>query len=180
MKKKLWLFVEHLFQAIYHHMWHQPNCLLTDLLFPFWLQGVNNTGQSGPSLSLSSMGGQGHQPGTNGQRMPSQCYNGMDVCGSWLRTIPSRGSDLVQVLGRPGGLNLQHLLSTDSKTHQSPQSATSATANSNSQVFRTGLHSQKPSPFLVQCLILCPNSYHKFVQFEPLHSFVYSVHKHLS
>jgi hypothetical protein len=98
-----------------------------------YLQGVNNTGQSGPSLSLSSMGGQGHQPGTNGQRMPGQCYNGMDVCGSWLRTIPSRGSDLVQVLGRPGGLNLQHLLSTDSKTHQSPQSATSATANSNSQ-----------------------------------------------
>ncbi len=127
-------------------MWHQPDCLLTDLLFPFWLQGVN-TGQSGPNLSLSSMGGQGHQPGTNGQRMPGQCYNGMDVRSSWLRTIPSRGSDLEQVLGRPGGLNLQRLLSTDSKTHQSPQSATSATANLNSQVFRTGLHSQKPSPF---------------------------------
>jgi hypothetical protein len=160
-------------------MWHHPNCLLTDLLFPFWLQGVNNTGQSGPSLSLSSMGGQGHQPGTNGQRMPGQCYNGMDVCGSWLRTIPSRGSDLVQVLGRPGGLNLQHLLSTDSKTHQSPQSATSATANSNSQVFRTGLHSQ----VLFWCNALC--YVHTAIislcnKFEPLHSFVYSVHKHLS
>jgi hypothetical protein len=79
--------------------------------------------------------------------MPGQCYNGMDVRSSWLRTIPSRGSDLEQVLGRPGGLNLQRLLSTDSKTHQSPQSATSATANLNCQVFRTGLHSQKPSPF---------------------------------
>ncbi|CAK9259158.1 unnamed protein product [Sphagnum jensenii] len=96
-----------------------------------YLQGVNAS-QSGPSLSLSSLGGQGHQPGICGQPMLGQTYNAPAV--PWLRNITSQGSDLGQVVGRPGVLNLQHLLSTDSKAGQSPhRSVTTAATNANSQ-----------------------------------------------
>jgi hypothetical protein len=114
------------------------------LIISCWLQGVNAS-QSGPSLSLSSLGGQGHQPGTCGQPMLGQTYNAPAV--PWLRNITSQGSDLGQVVGRPGVLNLQHLLSTDSKAGQSPhRSVTTAATNANSQVLRKGLHSLNPKP----------------------------------
>ncbi len=139
------------------HLWHfvwssiylsicetGPDCLLRHLLISCWLQGVNAS-QSGPSLSLSSLGGQGHQPGICGQPMLGQTYNAPAV--PWLRNITSQGSDLGQVVGRPGVLNLQHLLSTDSKAGQSPhRSVTTAATNANSQVPRKGLHSLNPKP----------------------------------
>ncbi|CAK9274758.1 unnamed protein product [Sphagnum jensenii] len=96
-----------------------------------YLQGFN-PGQSGPCLSLSSLGGQGHQPQSHGQPMPGQTYKGIDAPVPWIKIITSQASDLDQVVGRPGVLNLQHL--TDSKIGQSPhQSITSAAANSNTR-----------------------------------------------
>ncbi len=77
--------------------------------------------------------------------MLGQTYNAPAV--PWLRNITSQGSDLGQVVGRPGVLNLQHLLSTDSKAGQSPhRSVTTAATNANSQVLRKGLHSLNPKP----------------------------------
>jgi hypothetical protein len=65
--------------------------------------------------------------------MPGQTYKGIDAPVPWMKIITSQASDLDQVVGRPGVLNLQHL--TDSKIGQSPhQSITSAAANSNTRV----------------------------------------------
>ena len=91
------------------------------------MQGVH-PGQTGPNLSLASLGGQlglSHQAGGRGQPVSNQILNGMDSTVSWLRP------DLTQVVGRSGAMNLQHLMhSTDSKS-----GITSASANSpNSQV----------------------------------------------
>lgn len=102
------------------------------------MQGVS-AGQTGPNLSLSSLGGQlglNHQAGGRGQPAPAQNYNGMEPPVSWLRPMSSGRADLTQVVGRPGALNLHHLMSTDSKSGQSSHHGiTSAPANSsNSQV----------------------------------------------
>jgi hypothetical protein len=94
------------------------------------VQGVSAGQSTGPNLSLSSLGGQlGHQSGGRGQPISVQSYNGMEPAVPWLRPINAR-SDMTQVVGGPGALNMQHLMSTDSKP-----GITSASANSsNSQV----------------------------------------------
>lgn len=96
------------------------------------MQGVG-TGQTGPNLSLSPLGGQvgmSHPAGGRNQTMSGQAFNGMDPpTVPWLKPLSSR-SELTQVVGRQGAMNLQHLMSTDSKS-----GITSASANSsNSQV----------------------------------------------
>lgn len=96
------------------------------------MQGVG-TGQTGPNLSLSSLGGQmglNHPGGGRNQTMSGQTFNGMEPPPvPWLKPLNSR-SDLTQVVGRQGAMNLQHLMSTDSKS-----GITSASGNSsNSQV----------------------------------------------
>jgi hypothetical protein len=94
-----------------------------------------STGQAGPNLSLSSLGGQlgvSHHAGGRSQTMSGQTYNGMEPPASpWMRSLNSRSDGLTQVVGRQGAMNLQHLMSTDSKSGIT----NSASANSsNSQV----------------------------------------------
>ncbi|KAG0576384.1 hypothetical protein KC19_5G075800 [Ceratodon purpureus] len=83
------------------------------------LQAVQavSPGQSGPNLSLSSLGGQlSHHGGGRSQTMSGQTYSGMDPpAAPWMRPLTSR-SDLTQVVGRQSAMNLQHLMSTDSKS----------------------------------------------------------------
>ncbi|XP_024378733.1 uncharacterized protein [Physcomitrium patens] len=91
------------------------------------VQTGSSTGKTGPNLSLSSLGGQlglSHQGGGRSQTIPGQIYNGLESPVSWLRPLNPR-SDLTHVVGRQSAMNLQHLMSNDSKS-----GITSASANS--------------------------------------------------
>lgn len=98
-----------------------------------WMQGVNS-GQTGPNLSLSCLGGQvglSHQPGGRGQPVSNQLFSGIDSAVPWpsrtnnLGRSDLRTDGLTQVVGRSGGMNRQHLMATDSKS-----GITSGSANS--------------------------------------------------
>ncbi|KAG0580797.1 hypothetical protein KC19_4G200200 [Ceratodon purpureus] len=121
-------------------MQHNPKRQLTMLagtgeydhdtsVYQQYLQGVSAGQSTGPNLSLSSLGGQlGHQSGSRGQQISVQGYHEMEPAVPWLRPINAR-SDMTQAVGRQNAMNMQHLMSTDSKPV-----ITSASANSsNSQ-----------------------------------------------
>ena len=116
-----------------------------------WTQGVNS-GQTGPNLSLSSLGGGqlglSHQSGGRGQSVSNQMFNGMDSAVPWLsRTNNLRGDGLTQVVGRSGGMNLQHHMATDSKS-----GITSASANSPSSQVIDLIQYEQHAP-----VTLCPS-----------------------
>lgn len=94
------------------------------------MQGVSSS-QTGPNLSLSSLESQlGHQGGGRGQPTSVQSYNGMESAVQWLRPINAQSDSMTKAVNRSGAMNMQHLISTDSKS-----GITSASANSsNSQV----------------------------------------------
>lgn len=115
-----------------------------------WMQGVNS-GQTGPNLSLSSLGGGqlglSHQPGGRGQPVSNQMFSGMDSAVPWLSRTNNlgrsdlRSDGLTQVVGRSGGMNLQHHMATDSKS-----GITSASANSPSSQVIYPVRAACPSP----------------------------------
>lgn len=121
-----------------------------------WMQGVNS-GQTGPNLSLSSLGGQlglSHQPGGRGQPVSNQMFSGMDSAVPWLSRSNNlgrsdlRSDGLTQVVGRSGGMNLQHHMATDSKS-----GITSASANSPSSQVIDLIQYEQHAP-----VTLCPSS----------------------
>ena len=105
-----------------------------------WVQGASGASQTGPNLSLSSLGGQlGHQSGGRGQQISVQNYNGMEPAVPWLRPINAR-SDMTQVVARPGPLNMQHLMSTDSKPGITSASANSSNSHVNEWCSKLGTY----------------------------------------
>ncbi|XP_024390965.1 uncharacterized protein [Physcomitrium patens] len=98
-------------------------------VYQLYLQGVSSS-QTGPNLSLSSLESQlGHQGGGRGQPTSVQSYNGMESAVQWLRPINAQSDSMTKAVNRSGAMNMQHLISTDSKS-----GITSASANSsNSQ-----------------------------------------------
>nr|CAI91302.1 squamosa promoter binding protein 4 [Physcomitrium patens] len=82
------------------------------------LQAISMGQTSGPKLSLSSLGGQlglSHQAGGRRQTISGQMHNEIETPVPWLRP-PNLRSDLTQVIGRQSTMNLQHLMSNDSKS----------------------------------------------------------------
>lgn len=89
-------------------------------------QGMS-AGQSGPNLSLSSLGeqlGLGHQAGHQRQAAGTGSYGKIEPGVPWMHPLNSC-SDLVQVVDR-SSMNLHHLQT----SHHSANSATSTSPNS--------------------------------------------------
>ncbi|BBM97994.1 protein MpSPL1 [Marchantia polymorpha subsp. ruderalis] len=108
-----------------------------------FLQGV---GQSGPNLSLSSLGG-GLGLGNQVQRSTSsQNYNGIDPVPPvpWLLRPNGSRSDLTQQTVNRPTMNLQHLMS-DKNGQGATHQVTSAGATSSAQVYSTSIQDLLPS-----------------------------------
>lgn len=101
-----------------------------------FLQGVG--GQTGPNLSLSSLGG-GLGLGNRAQRSSSgQNYNGMEPPVPWLRPR----SDITQTVSRPA-MNLQ--LVPEKSGPRSNQQVTCTATTSTGQVYSTSIQNLLPS-----------------------------------
>nr|QFS19076.1 SQUAMOSA promoter-binding protein-like protein 1 [Apopellia endiviifolia (species B)] len=106
-----------------------------------FLQGVGG-GQTGPNLSLSSLGG-GSGLSSQLQRSSSeQNFNGIDPPVPWLRPSGSR-SDISQVVNRPA-MNLHNLI--PEKSGPGPnQKVSSAGTTTGGQVYSTSIQNLLPS-----------------------------------